>query len=76
MGYCTYYDDRNKVTYQGLMIKYRVEPYQFEANGGQTYNGYMATRYATKYYSYVGMDASTAKSCQDAKLAQYTRLYA
>jgi hypothetical protein len=65
----TYWSDENKVTHRGLQVqwlssvvgyRYALPIYQFQ-------------RIATKSYSYVGMNEATAKACQDAKLAQYTR---
>ena len=85
MGYCTYYDDRNKVTDQGLLIKYRNERKVYMKQDGETQEGEPIfvkvhychlIRYATKVYRYVGMDKDTAKECLNSKLAKYTREYA
>ena len=64
MGLITTYDDRNKVTDRGLAVKYSSEPV---IDLSTSY--YLLTRYATKTYSYVGMDYHTAKSCASAKRA-------
>ena len=66
MGLWTTYGDGNKVTSSGLSIRYSVLPGT---------SGYEVTRYATKSYSFVGMDRTTAKSCASAKRSQYTRQY-
>ena len=71
MGLITTYDDRNKVTDRGLAIRYSSEPV-IELSTSY----YLVTRYATKTYSYVGMDYKTAAECASAKRAQYTRNYA
>ena len=88
MGLLTSYSDYNKVTETALKVQYAVEPDRYEYTGWVedperdvsswvTYDRpyYRVTRYATKSYSYVGMDEATAISCQNAKVSQYTRSF-
>lgn len=74
MGLLQTYDNTNKVTWQGLQIKYSCRIEQGETNDSE-YTYYVYSRYATKRYSFVGMDEQTAKDCAAAKLSQYTRSY-
>lgn len=88
MALLTSFTDDNKVTDTALLVKYQVEQDSFRRVGwhkepGKSYETYgeydqpfyRCTRYATKSYSYVGMNYSTALSCQQSKLNQYTRDY-
>ena len=87
MGLLSSYNDYNKVTHSALKVQYAVVPdtYEFVGWYGEegkvsswvTFNRpfYRVTRYATKSYSYVGMDEATALCCQNAKVSQYTRPY-
>lgn len=79
MGLLTEYNDSNKVTNTALNIKYSVEEDSFTATNpdgtSSTTRYYRCTRYAQKQYMYVGMDYTTALSCQNAKISQYTRNY-
>ena len=88
MGLLSSYSDYNKVTSTALKVQYAVEPDRYEYTGWVedperdvsswvTYDRpyYRVTRYATKSYSYVGMDEATAISCQNAKVSQYTRSF-
>ena len=82
MGLLSSYNDTNKVTDTALRVQYAVEPDTYEYVGWQkdpdrdvsswvTFERpyYRVHRYATKSYSYVGMDEATAISCQNAKIA-------
>lgn len=61
------YGDANKQTSTGLCVRYSCEE-------DSTYSGWFVyTRYASKTYSYVGMDYDTAKACAAAKRTQYLR---
>jgi len=91
MGLLTTYNDTNKVTDSALRVQYAVESDKCAYRGwidapmpdGGTVQVwvdgekwfYRVHRYATKSYSYVGMDEATAKACQNAKIAQYTRAF-
>ena len=91
MGLINTYTDANKVTDQLLRVQYAVVPdkcsytgwVEQESPSGATYEVwttydkmyYRVFRYATKSYSYVGMDETTAKACLNAKVSQYTRGY-
>ena len=78
MGLFTTYNDENKVTHSGLAIRYSIEPeYKSVTLSGETYTTkyYRVSRYATKRYSYVGMDYTTARQCAEAKANQYYRNY-
>lgn len=67
MSLLTRYGDANKQTSTGLCVRYACEE-------DSTYSGwFIYTRYASKTYSYVGMDYDTAKACAAAKRAQYLR---
>lgn len=67
MSLLTRYGDANKKTTIGLCVRYSCEE-------DSTYSGwYVFTRYASKTYSYVGMDYDTAKACAAAKRTQYLR---
>jgi len=84
MGYYTTFDNNNKVTTQALCVKY-ISDYAETTNKStndttgevtETVTPYwICTRYATKQYSYVGMDFVTAKECAKQKRAMYTREY-
>lgn len=76
MGLLTSYSDYNKVTHTALKVQYAVVPDKYEYVGWYpdperdvsswvTYDRpyYRVTRYATKSYSYVGMDEATALCC-------------
>ena len=67
MGLLTTYDGMNINTTEGLAVRYSCAA----QNSGA--DGYVFTRYATKNYSFVGMDHETAEACAQAKIAQYTR---
>ena len=67
MSLLTRYGDANKQTSTGLCVRYSCEE-DSEAAGW-----YIFTRYASKTYSYVGMDYDTAKACAAAKRTQYLR---
>ena len=88
MGLINTYTDANKVTDTALKVQYAVVPDKYTSTGWVedpdsgaescvTYERifYRVHRYATKSYSYVGMDYSTAVACQNAKVAKYTRNY-
>lgn len=67
MSLLTRYGDANKQTSTGLCVRYSCEE-------DSTYSGWFVfTRYASKTYSYVGMDYDTAKACAAAKRTQYLR---
>lgn len=68
MGLITTYGDANKVTDELLNLSYTSV---IVASGEET-TIRRFVRLATKRYSYVGMDMSTAASCVAAKTAQYT----
>ena len=61
----------NKVTNRALQVQW-VSSFIGVINAASVYEYH---RIATKAYSYVGMDEATAKMCQSAMLAQYTRVY-
>lgn len=61
------HSDTNKVTRNGLLVRYSVVP-----NGSYK----ECTRTATMSYSYVGMTEAAAKACADEKIAKYTRRFA
>lgn len=66
MSLLSTYDNRNMVTHQDLLVTYRMT---FEA-------GYwVATRYAKKSYSFIGMTRTAANLCAGAKISQYTRSF-
>ena len=69
MGYLTTWGNANKQTSEGLAIRYTCEPLSLSDTSAY----YKVTRYATKNYSFVGMDRATAMQCAEAKVAQYTR---
>lgn len=69
MGYRTTWGNANKQTSEGLAIRYTCEPLSLSDSSSY----YKVTRYATKNYSFVGMDRATAMQCAEAKAAQYTR---
>lgn len=83
------YTSTNQVVTQGLVVKYSIEQDTITLAGWHTdpddpgveiwseYEKvfYRCKRYATKRYSYVGLDAATAASCAAAKIAKYTRAY-
>ena len=75
MGYLTTWGNANKQTSEGLAIRYTCEPLELTSSpdGSSTQSTYKVTRYATKNYSFVGMDRATAMQCAEAKVAQYTR---
>lgn len=87
MALLSAYNDYNKVTSTALNVKYSIEMGTMTkkvTTGGKGSSGstqyidepyYRVTRYATKSYSYVGMDYNTAVACQNAKISQYTRPY-
>ena len=74
-----YYDERNKVIKQGLLVTYQQE---YVTGTWTSMTGlqlniydhmYQTTRRANMQYSYVGMDLGTAESCAKAMVALYTR---
>lgn len=65
--------DFNKVTDEALSIRYMIVNGTTVTYGDGTFISWRARRFATKRYSYVGMDYATALRCRDAKIAQYTR---
>lgn len=74
-----YYDERNKVIKQGLLVTYQQE---YVTGTWTSMTGlqlniydhmYQTTRRANMQYSYVGMDLGTAESCARAMVALYTR---
>lgn len=65
------WSDANKITSRELQIQY-TSSYSGMYYGSPCYEFH---RIATKEYRYVGMTEAAAKACQDAKLAQYTRLF-
>ena len=88
MGLLSSYGNFNKVTNTALQVKYAVEPDSYDYTGWVEDEGaetstlikysrpfFRIHRYATKSYSYVGMDDATALSCQSDKIAMYTRPY-
>ena len=70
-----YYDNRNKVESTLLQTIYTSEIIDRLGNSNYGTPIMKYTRYRTKTYSYIGMNKATAKSCVDAKNAQYTRTY-
>ena len=74
MGYRTTWGNANKQTSEGLAIRYTCEPLVPSAIVTST-SDFKVTRYATKSYSFVGMDYATASKCAAAKVAQYTRAH-
>lgn len=76
MALLTTYGDNNKVTEQGLKITYSQNA-RFtlvKENGEYKLKPiYHFTRYITKRYKYVGMTKDAARTCQDAKVLQYTK---
>jgi len=60
--------DYNKVTQQLLMINYTCVP--DNVNGTPCFR---ITRYATKQYSYIGLDMESAQNGAQEKVKQYTR---
>lgn len=84
MGQLSTYTDRNKITYRGLAIRYRVTPRYvgdikrpmiIDATGADGTTLYEVARYATKSYAYVGLTKAAAKACRDSKIAKYTRVH-
>ena len=69
MGYLTTWGNANKQTSERLAIRYTCEPLSLSDDSSY----YKVTRYATKNYSFVGMNYATASKCAAAKVAQYTR---
>ena len=79
MGLLSSYSNYNKVTDNALRVQYAVEPDIYTYTGWITEPSesggtverwvsykkmfYRVHRYATKSYSYVGMDEATALSC-------------
>lgn len=71
------YPDDNKVTEEGLIVKYTYTSkivYIGEEEGTQVYAPlYCVTRTATKRYKYVGLSETQAKALAASKQTQYTR---
>lgn len=66
-----YWSDANKVTHRGLQVQWTMAQVGY-VSGNPWYEFH---RIATKSYSYVGMNETTARACVDAKQAQYTRTF-
>ena len=75
MGLLTTWTDANKVTSQGLAVRYVCE----QTYGYDYFNkeycivGALYKRVATKRYSYVGLSIDAAKACAETKKKKYTR---
>lgn len=66
-----FWSDANKVTHCGLQVQWTMTQVGY-VSGNPWYEFH---RIATKSYSYVGMNETTARACVDAKQAQYTRTF-
>lgn len=67
----SYWGEQNKVTHRALQVQWLMSV-------ARTINNTPIREYhriATKSYSYIGMNEATARACQEAKLAQYTRTF-
>lgn len=68
MSLATSYVNGRKYTSRKLQVRYRVK--QVSAQGKTLYEIH---RFASKTYAYLGLTEAAAKSCQEAKIAQYMR---